>query len=503
MGSTPWSAAQQIAAATEHNALETASWLAGIGSLAVAVYAVLATRSAQRRHRGPGPRGPDVWPERRIARVHPTGDKAGATAGLAFAVGPDLVVTCAHVVNLALGRSRTDPSQPSAAEVDLEFPIAGAHEHGTPRRRATLVAWSPRQGRFALTDLAVLRMRTPLAGAAGLSLAAEDPRGPVQFWGPTAQHPDGGHVTGRLPGAADSGRLQIESDVHHPLRAVYSGGPVWRPRDGTVVGLLQVTEDDAGVSVHVLPSELVRATIAQLDPGPADDPAPDRLVPAGKRAVPNSPRISRRTALTTAGLLAATAGGLGYAWRHWLRDDWPPDWPTGPHDYGAQAYLPSGGYQLTVSTPGHALRARAPVSLDRRGVRMAATAQAPENAVAWGLWCGDADGRIHAEFGVHPDGMGYINVQGRPAPDPEPPPPGESLPQFRAGEDNHLEAECVVDGDALRMTLAINGVPAVRRREPLSTLGAITVGVYGALRADGNAGPARIRYRGFELAEVG
>lgn len=540
VSSRTWAVAQESTAAA-YDALETASWIAGILSLVVAVYGVLAARSAKRRtgpdrlspdrpspdrprSDRPSPDRPGAWPERRIATVRGT----GGAAGRAVVVGPDLVVTCAHVVNLALGRPRTDPSPPTAAEVDLEFPLARTDEHGPPRRRAVLETWSPRPDRFALTDIAVLRMTTPLAGAAALALDADDPRGPVQFWVSTAQHPDGEHVTGRLPGAADSGRLQVSRDADHPLRAVDSGGPVWRPEDGMIVGLLQVDED----AVHVLPSELVRAAIGQPAPGTAlapgrpaagtalapGSPAPGtagRVGPALAIGGPASgsaarvvtarkaPQVSRRTALTAAGLLAVTAGGLGYAWQRRLADDWPPDWPTGPHDYGKQDYLSGGDYQLTVETPGHALRARAPVTLDTQGLRIAATARAPMDQAAWGLWCGDADGGIRFELGVHPDGKGYINVQNGPNVPQPPPRPRESPPEFRPGRDNRLEAECVVQDSVLRMTLTINGVPAVRYDQPGSGLGAVTAGVYGVLAAGSGTTSAQIRFRDFDLTEVG
>ena len=253
---------------------------------------------------------------------------------------------------------------------------------------------------------------------------------------------------------------------------------------------------------------LLEGLATRTDPGTRRIGGP---VPHGSA---RPPRVSRRTVLTVAGLLAAATGGLGYARQRGPDEDavetradgcadWPPSWPTGRHQYGDQAYLPGGYYRITVDTPGYALRSRAPVTLETRGVRLAATAQVPAGTAGWGLWCGDADGAVRFELGVGPDGRGYIDVQGHRDTYQKDPPLGEPAPAFTAGADNHLEAECVADGADLLMTLKVNGTKAVERRQKGLVLGAITVGVYGALPSGGSVRSAQIRYCGFTLAKIG
>ena len=62
------------------------------------------------------------------------------TAGLGLLVGDKQVVTCAHVVNTALGRAQREQRAPGAADVvQVEFPLLA----GAPVRDAAVAAWVP------------------------------------------------------------------------------------------------------------------------------------------------------------------------------------------------------------------------------------------------------------------------------------------------------------------------------------------------------------------------
>jgi hypothetical protein len=55
-------------------------------------------------------------------------------------VGSRQVVTCAHVVNTALGRSQREQARPErSVTVEVEFPLLP----GSPVRRARVEAWVP------------------------------------------------------------------------------------------------------------------------------------------------------------------------------------------------------------------------------------------------------------------------------------------------------------------------------------------------------------------------
>jgi hypothetical protein len=64
-------------------------------------------------------------------------------AGVGFVVGDRQVLTCAHVVNTALGRSQRDQQAPGAQlRVQVVFPLLGDPE-GAPLRSCRVEAWAP------------------------------------------------------------------------------------------------------------------------------------------------------------------------------------------------------------------------------------------------------------------------------------------------------------------------------------------------------------------------
>ena len=83
-----------------------------------------------------------------VARIWRTSKEAVCGAG--FLASPGHVMTCAHVVNAALGRELLESDPPDAA-LPVDFPIAG-----TARIRGRVVEW-----RLPHVDAAVLRLEEP------------------------------------------------------------------------------------------------------------------------------------------------------------------------------------------------------------------------------------------------------------------------------------------------------------------------------------------------------
>lgn len=240
-------------------------------------------------------------PEHAIARVLKS---AGQPVGLAFAVGPDLLVTCAHVINAALRRPERESSRPDAVSLLVDFPFGRVESHRSarrhapregdparasaspsavspaapvttqtaPMRRATVLEWLPGQGPFDLSDIAVLQLpeRIP-AGVTPIPLAGtDDPRGEVQMWGPSPERAFGGHVSGDLQGAVDTSRLQIDQHLRGVFRVEpgFSGGPVWLRSDGTLAGVLHAAgSDDDATDAYVLSVKVIRAALASRQGG--------------------------------------------------------------------------------------------------------------------------------------------------------------------------------------------------------------------------------------------
>ncbi|MEU8078779.1 trypsin-like peptidase domain-containing protein [Catellatospora citrea] len=184
------------------------------------------------------------------------------------------LITCAHVINTALGRPTRELQAPShQQEVRLELPFSG--DSNEKRIRVGHIAgWQPSGAAFDANDIAVIHLSENAPGdMRAFSLVDEGTLYPceVQFWGPAAGRPLGGHVQGTLLGAVDQTRLQVDQSIKGTIRATggYSGGPVWQTSTGRVVGMLQAyATSNSDVDVYVIsanrlsvaaPNELYRA----------------------------------------------------------------------------------------------------------------------------------------------------------------------------------------------------------------------------------------------------
>lgn len=66
--------------------------------------------------------------------------------GVGFVVGDKHIVTCAHVVNVALGRQKGTSDRPGdEARIQVEFVLLGDAE-GAPLRNCRVTAWDPPPG---------------------------------------------------------------------------------------------------------------------------------------------------------------------------------------------------------------------------------------------------------------------------------------------------------------------------------------------------------------------
>jgi hypothetical protein len=186
-------------------------------------------------------------PEYSICEIF-RGDRA---VGLGLAISQEHVATCAHVVNSALGqpdlRDLTRPGE--GAVIRLRFTI-GTTTGDDRYRDALVIGWLPVEAEtFDIDDIAVLELAEPAPAHVRVPRPARyRPGMPVQMWGPQPGRPAGGHVKGELLGEVRDGRIQIRvSGGPFRVRAGFSGGPVWDPISGDVVGVLSAcgAEDDA------------------------------------------------------------------------------------------------------------------------------------------------------------------------------------------------------------------------------------------------------------------
>jgi hypothetical protein len=179
-------------------------------------------------------------------------------AGVGFVVGDRHVMTCAHVVNTALGRAQRDQQAPGAElRVQVDFPVLGDSE-GAPLRSCRVEVWVPPPASGVVGgDVAglVLAGEGLPAGAGPARLAeAVGVRGAeVDLFGYPGEPPrrHGAWARCRLGGAVGGGMIQLDADSEAAFRAQpgYSGSPAV-VADGVgdaVVGLLAVASRDQDV----------------------------------------------------------------------------------------------------------------------------------------------------------------------------------------------------------------------------------------------------------------
>ncbi|MFE6776449.1 trypsin-like peptidase domain-containing protein [Streptomyces sp. NPDC057702] len=196
---------------------------------------------------------------------------AGPTpVGAGVLIAEDLVLTCAHVVNSALGRDRFDQSSPPrAARLTLTFPLVD-HAHPVSARvepaswrapRAEAVGLAPvLPGRLAYYgDLAVLRLEGGApAGAEPAPFQLHDcEREVVALW--ASGHPL--TATRARPRVVAASWLALDVVGGAGVTEGYSGGPLWDRARQAVVGLV--------VAVHEEPSALRVRAGAYPDRAPA------------------------------------------------------------------------------------------------------------------------------------------------------------------------------------------------------------------------------------------
>ncbi|MER8068165.1 serine protease [Streptomyces sp. NPDC094034] len=181
----------------------------------------------------------------------------GTAVGAGFLVTGELAVTCAHVVASALGLDDDErPAAGATVEVDLPLgPVTGPVDG--PAAVAAAVEYWPEDGPSGARDIAVLRLRSTLAGSAPLRMAeADDVWGhPVRTFGFPARHADGVWHAGVLRARQGAGWLQVEraAGSNHAISRGFSGAPVWDERLGAAVGMV-VAADPQQPSAFLIPT---------------------------------------------------------------------------------------------------------------------------------------------------------------------------------------------------------------------------------------------------------
>lgn len=186
-------------------------------------------------------------------------DGRRTAVGAGCLVGPDHVVTCAHVVSAALGASERDIERPTG-EIEMDLPLVP----GQPALKGSVVHWVPVLG-DEQGDIALVALTAP----------APEPARPVRLvpagdvwehgfraYGFPAGAPGGEWASGRMLATQATGWVQLEAVRAEGGRVErgYSGGPVWDDSLGGVVGIVVAARKAAELRMaYLIPSaELLR-----------------------------------------------------------------------------------------------------------------------------------------------------------------------------------------------------------------------------------------------------
>jgi len=211
---------------------------------------------------------------------------SSGTVGVGVLLDSKHLITCAHVVNAALGREKRSQPQPTGADlVDLELALPGPK----PSRmlKARVVKWLPPLLRgLSSNDLAGLEI---VAGEFGTdpafpSLSDDDPRSgtEVQVFGyPEPRRANGGWAAGKISFEVGGGLLQLNGTGGLRIQSGYSGGPVVSEVGKRFLGLLAVADSPQSPDLdsYLIPSARIRRFWPEtFDPSHFEDVGSDRRI---------------------------------------------------------------------------------------------------------------------------------------------------------------------------------------------------------------------------------
>lgn len=196
-----------------------------------------------------------------IARILRAGD-TDAHAGMAMLLSPRRILTCAHVVNVALGRSATEREAPmEGATVLVGFPMLATR----PPHKATIERWRA-PGFGAQDDIAVLVLEDDapcavgvavLAEVTGVDLAADA----LSVFGIAGGSFVGNHVDAHFMGPVSGSWAQLDGsrETGAFIQGGFSGAAVWDKQHGAIVGMVVAKSKADGVKVaYMIPTAALR-----------------------------------------------------------------------------------------------------------------------------------------------------------------------------------------------------------------------------------------------------
>ena len=187
--------------------------------------------------------------------------------GMAMVIGRRSVLTCAHVVNEALGHDGSSTPKPSGL-VRIVFPLAAVQSE----RLASVSTWIPVQRGNKPGDVALLLLEhdeadippdVGIADFADITGRTID-QDRLGVYGIRGGESIGQHVQARFVGDAGAAMTQLDStDVAGQLiRAGFSGGGVFDEREQAIVGMVQRVKASVDPPSHGAATKVEASTAA-------------------------------------------------------------------------------------------------------------------------------------------------------------------------------------------------------------------------------------------------
>jgi len=173
---------------------------------------------------GPAPSSPEEEPDH---------------AGMGIVIDPSHVITCAHVVNAALGRDARTQDTPGEP-VRISFPLLGE----AITVNGTVSVWRP-AGPKQRDDIAVLKIDRPAPENAGVAMLADvtgisTDGDQLGVFGVAAGDRLGNHIDARFKGSTSAAWVQIDGIDRERafIEGGFSGAAVWDHPHSAVLGMM-------------------------------------------------------------------------------------------------------------------------------------------------------------------------------------------------------------------------------------------------------------------------
>nr|MDJ0517410.1 trypsin-like peptidase domain-containing protein [Trichodesmium sp. MO_231.B1] len=197
-----------------------------------------------------------------IVRIY---SQSNQVKGAGFLVSKNQILTCAHVVALALNMTGNSAEMPTT-EVKLDFPKVAPGKFLT----AKVIFWLPVNPQAALEDIAVLELTTIPNNTSPVRLMTSE-----EYWGhnfrafgfPKGKQ-NGVWANGVLRGGTANGWVQLEDidNTGYALQEGFSGTPVWDETLEGVVGMAVAAEKQRldTKAAFIIPTNLLMAAWPKL-----------------------------------------------------------------------------------------------------------------------------------------------------------------------------------------------------------------------------------------------